>query len=53
VVEALADAERSIPRPPSLERIRVAVRTLRRKINLQQHPAVDGSNPANADEETG
>jgi uncharacterized membrane protein len=52
VVEALADAERSIPRPPSLERIRVAVRALRRKINLQQHPAVDGSN-ANADEETG
>ena len=34
-VEALADAERSIPRPPSLERIRAAVKTLRSKINLR------------------
>jgi uncharacterized membrane protein len=32
-VEALADAERSIPRPPSLERIRAAVKTLGSKIN--------------------
>jgi uncharacterized membrane protein len=32
-VEALADAERSIPRPPSLERIRAAVKALRSKIN--------------------
>ncbi len=33
VAEALADAERSMPRPPSLERIRAAVKTLRSKIN--------------------
>ena len=33
VREALADAERSIPRPPSLERIRSAVKALRSKIN--------------------
>ena len=32
-VEALGDAERSIPRPPSLERIRPAVKALRSKIN--------------------
>jgi hypothetical protein len=32
-VEALADAERSIPRPPSLDRIRAAVKSLRSKIN--------------------
>ena len=32
-VEALGDAERSIPRPPSLERIRAAVKALRSKIN--------------------
>jgi uncharacterized membrane protein len=32
-VEALADAERSIPRPPSLARIRAAVKALRSKIN--------------------
>jgi hypothetical protein len=34
-VEALADAERSMPRPPSLERIRAAVKTLRSKINFR------------------
>jgi uncharacterized membrane protein len=33
VAEALADAERSMPRPPSLERIRGAVKALRSKIN--------------------
>jgi uncharacterized membrane protein len=32
-VEALEDAERSIPRPPSLARIRTAVKALRSKIN--------------------
>jgi uncharacterized membrane protein len=35
-VEALADAERSIPRPPSLERIRAAVKSLRSKINSRR-----------------
>jgi uncharacterized membrane protein len=35
-VEALADAERSIPRPPSLERIRAAVKSLRSKINARR-----------------
>jgi hypothetical protein len=34
-VEALADAERSIPRAPSLERIRAAVKALRSKINAR------------------
>jgi hypothetical protein len=34
-VEALADSERSIPRPPSLERIRAAVKSLRSKINAR------------------
>ena len=32
-LKALGDAERSIPRPPSLERIRPAVKALRSKIN--------------------
>jgi hypothetical protein len=35
-VEALADAERSIPRPQSLERIRAAVKSLRSKINARR-----------------
>ena len=35
-VEALADAERSIPRPPSLERVRAAVKALRGKINSRR-----------------
>jgi uncharacterized membrane protein len=35
---ALADAERSIPRPTDLERIRGAVTSLRSKINLQRQP---------------
>jgi uncharacterized membrane protein len=35
VAEALADAERSMPRPPSLERIRAAVKALRSKINFR------------------
>jgi uncharacterized membrane protein len=34
-VEALADAERSIPRPPSLQRVRAAVKFLRSKINAR------------------
>jgi hypothetical protein len=34
-VEALGDAERSIPRPPSLERVRAAVKSLRSKINAR------------------
>jgi uncharacterized membrane protein len=34
-VEALADAERSIPRPPSLQRVRAAVKSLRSKINTR------------------
>ena len=34
-VEALADAERSIPRAPSLERIRAAVNSLRSKIKAR------------------
>jgi uncharacterized membrane protein len=40
-VEALADAERSIPREPSLERVRAAVKALRSKINLRRSPAVE------------
>jgi uncharacterized membrane protein len=36
VAEALADAERSIPRPPSLERVRAAVKALRSKINSRR-----------------
>jgi uncharacterized membrane protein len=40
-VEALADAERSIPREPSLERVRAAVKALRSKINLRRGPAVE------------
>jgi hypothetical protein len=40
-VEALEDAERSIPREPSLERIRAAVKTLRRKINSKRSLAVE------------
>lgn len=35
-VEALGDAERSIPRPPSLERVRAAVKALRGKINSRR-----------------
>ena len=35
-VEALADAERSIPRRPSRERIRAAVKALRIKINSRR-----------------
>jgi uncharacterized membrane protein len=35
-VEALADAERSIPRPPSLARVRAAVKALRGKINSRR-----------------
>jgi uncharacterized membrane protein len=42
-VEALADAERSIPRQPSLERIRAAVAALRSKINSWRSPAVEGT----------
>jgi uncharacterized membrane protein len=38
-VEALADAERSIPREPSLERVRAAVKTLRSKIDSRRSPA--------------
>ena len=45
-VEALADAERSIPRPPSLQRVRAAVKSLRSKINahseLKPIPLLDG-----------
>jgi uncharacterized membrane protein len=37
-VEALADAERSIPRQPSLERIHAAVRALRSKISSRRAP---------------
>jgi hypothetical protein len=33
---ALADAERSIPRPSDLERMRAAVASVRSKINLQR-----------------
>ena len=40
-VEALADAERSIPRQPSLERIRAAVAALRSKINSLRSLAVE------------
>jgi uncharacterized membrane protein len=40
-VEALADAERSMSRPPSLERVRAAVRALRSKINSRRSPAVE------------
>jgi uncharacterized membrane protein len=39
VTEALADAERSMPRPPSLERVRAAVALLRTKINSQRTAA--------------
>ena len=35
---ALADAERSIPRPTDLERIRAAVTSVRSKINLRRQP---------------
>jgi uncharacterized membrane protein len=37
-VEALADAERSMPRPPSVERMRAAVKALRIKINSRRSP---------------
>jgi hypothetical protein len=39
--EALSDAERSMPRPPSLERIRAAVAALRNKINYKATPVVE------------
>jgi uncharacterized membrane protein len=42
-VEALADAERSIPRQPSLDRIRAAVTALRRKISSRREPAVEST----------
>jgi uncharacterized membrane protein len=42
-VEALADAERSIPREPSLERVRAAVKALRSKINSRRGLAVEGT----------
>ena len=41
--EALSDAERSMPRPPSLERVRAAVAALRNKINHKATPVVEGS----------
>jgi uncharacterized membrane protein len=40
-VEALDDAERSMPRPPSVERMRAAVKALRIKIDSRRSPAVD------------
>jgi hypothetical protein len=40
-VEALDDAERSIPRPPSLQRVRAAVKALRIKINSKAVAAVE------------
>jgi hypothetical protein len=40
-VEALGDAEHSIPRPPSLKRVRAAVRALRTKINSKATAAVE------------
>jgi uncharacterized membrane protein len=40
-VEAVADAERSMPRPPSLERMRAAVQALRIKIDSRRRPAVE------------
>ena len=42
-VEALADAERSIPRQPSLDRIRAAVRAIRSKISSRREPAVEAT----------
>jgi hypothetical protein len=39
-VETLTDAERSIPRQPSLDRIRAAVRALRSKIDSQRSVGV-------------
>jgi len=39
--QALDDAERSIPRQPSLERIRTAVRALHSKINSRRSPMVE------------
>ncbi|MFL6044520.1 MAG: DUF2254 family protein [Propionibacteriaceae bacterium] len=42
-VEALADAEHSMTRPPSLDRIRAAVKALRIKINSRSSELVDGS----------
>ena len=41
--EALSDAERSMPRPPSLERVRAAVAALRNKINHKATPVVEGT----------
>jgi uncharacterized membrane protein len=43
VAEALADAERSMPRPQSLERVRAAVASLRIKINSKAAAAVEKS----------
>jgi uncharacterized membrane protein len=40
-VEALDDAERSMPRPPSVERMRAAVKALRIKIDSRRSPAVE------------
>jgi uncharacterized membrane protein len=40
-VEALDDAERSMPRPPSLQRVRAAVKALRIKINSKAMAAVE------------
>jgi len=37
-IEALDDAERSMPRPPSVERLRAAVKALRIKINSRRGP---------------
>jgi uncharacterized membrane protein len=42
-VEALADAERSMPRPLSVERIRAAIKALRIKINSKAATAVEGA----------
>jgi uncharacterized membrane protein len=41
--EALADAEHSMPRQPSLERVRAAVAALRSKINSKATPVVEGT----------
>jgi uncharacterized membrane protein len=41
--EALADAERSMPRPPSLERVRAAVAALRNKIDSKAIRVVEGT----------
>jgi uncharacterized membrane protein len=43
VAEALSDAERTMPRPQSLERVRAAVASLRSKINSKAAAAVERS----------